>query len=156
MVISLSLAAAALVLCEPFHDSENDLYGYLSCDGEIAIEARFQFAYEFTDGGIAAVMDESGWYYISKSGEFVIRPKIYDNGPDYFSDGLSRYVEDGKYGYFDESGKIVIEATYEFAWPFKDGKAEVGEECQFIKDGEHTLVECDARYYIDKPKNGRD
>ena len=76
-------------------------------------------AYDFTDGGIAAVLDKSGWYYISRTGEFVIRPKIYDNGPDYFSDGLARYVEDDKYGFFDMSGEIIIEAQFEFAFPLK-------------------------------------
>ena len=151
MTVSLIAMASARVLCEPFEETDLDLYGYLNCDGEVAVPAKYRQAHSFNSGGIAAVLDESGWYYISRSGELVIRPKIYDNGPDYFSNGLARYVEGELYGYFDESGKIVIEAQYEFAWPFQDGRAQVGEDCQFDSDGEHTLVECGTRYYIDKP-----
>jgi len=152
MTVSLAISASVLVLCEPFFDEQIEQYGYLDCDGAVAVPAIYRFAYEFNEGGIAAVADESGWYYIDRSNQFVIKPMLYDNGPDYFSDGLSRFVKDGKYGYFDEFGKIVIEAQYDFAWPFKNGKAQVGEDCQFVPDGEHTAVKCSTRYSIDAPK----
>lgn len=152
----IPLLTAALSLCEPFFDQESELYGFLDCDGEIAIPAKYHIAYNFTDGGIAAVLDSNGWYYISRTGDIVIRPKIYDNGPDYFSDGLARYVEDGKYGFFDTSGNVVIEAQYEFAFPFEDGKAKTGEDCQFVSDGEHTTVECNKWSYVERPSSADD
>lgn len=143
--------AMALSLCEPFVDEDTELYGFLDCAGEIAIPAKYQIAYEFTEGGIAAVLDNSGWYYISRTGDFVIRPKIHDNGPDDFSEGLARYVEDGKIGFFDTSGQIVIAAQFEFATRFEDGKAKVGKGCQFGSYGEHTTVECASWSVVEKP-----
>ncbi len=148
--------ATALSLCAPFFDQETELYGFLDCEGEVAIPAKYQIAYEFTDGGIAAVLDSNGWYYISRTGDFVIRPKIYDNGPDYFSDGLARYIEDGKYGFFDTSGKVVIEAQFEFAFPFEDGKAKIGTDCQFVGDGEHTTVDCMKWSYMERLSSADD
>lgn len=145
--------ATALSLCEPFFDQETELYGFLDCDGEIAVPAKYHIAYEFTDGGIAAVLDSNGWYYISRTGDFVIRPKLYDNGPDYFSDGLARYVKDGKYGFFDSSGQVIIEAQFEFAFPFEDGKAKIGEDCQFVSVDEHTTVECEIWSFVEKPSS---
>ena len=152
----IPMLVTALSLCEPFFEEETQLYGFLDCDGKIAIPAKYLIAYDFTDGGIAAVLDDSGWYYICREGDFVIRPKVHDNGPDYFSDGLARYVEDGKYGFFDTSGEIVIEAQFEFALPFEDGQARVGEDCRFVNDGEHTAVECATWSYVARPATSAD
>lgn len=41
----------------------------------------------------------------------------YDNGDDYFSEGLQRIVDkDGKIGFRDSIGKIVIQPRYAFAF----------------------------------------
>ena len=152
MNVALSLVAATLWLCEPFFDTESELYGFLDCDGEIAVAAKYRSAWKFTDGGIAAVLDRNGWHYISRTGDFVIRPMMYDNGPDYFSEGLARYVESGKYGFFDIAGRVVIEAQYDFAFPFGEGRAKVGEDCRFVPNGEHTAVECERWTFVEKPR----
>jgi len=152
----IPMLATALSLCEPFFEKETELYGFLDCDGGVAIPAKYHIAYDFTDGGIAAVLDKNGWYYISRTGDFVIRPKIFDNGPDYFSNGLARYIEDDKYGFFDTSGRVVIEAQFEFAFPFEDGKAKIGEDCQFVSHGEHTVVECETWSSVERPSSEDD
>ena len=36
-------------------------------------------------------------------------------------------TEDKKWGFIDTEGKIVIEPTYDFAWPFRSGAAVVSE-----------------------------
>lgn len=78
----------------------------------------------------------------------------YDNGDDYFSEGLQRIVgRDGKIGFRDSLGKIVIPPRYAFAFPFKDGYAKVtdtGHLEAVDKHGEYHQWTSDSWYYIDK------
>ena len=64
-----------------------------------------------------------------------------DNGPDYFKDGLARSPVGGKIGYIDRKLNLVIPATYDGAYPFKDGVAVVCTACQIVSDGEHDWYE---------------
>ena len=144
-------AAATLNLCTPFHDEASDLHGYLQCDGSPGLPARYLFAEDFTPGGIAAVMDKTGWYYIDRQGKFIVRPMMYDNGPDYFVEGLSRFIQDGKTGFIDEAGQVVVPAVHDFAFPFKDGEAEVGQDCHTLREHEHSIVACKTWAMIKRP-----
>lgn len=78
----------------------------------------------------------------------------YDNGDDYFSDGLQRIAgKDGKIGFRDSIGKIVITPRYAFAFPFKEGYAKVtdtGHLEAVDKRGEYHQWISDSWYYIDK------
>jgi hypothetical protein len=44
---------------------------------------------------------------------------------------LARIRENGRYGFADKSGKLVIPARYEYAESFSDGFAVVGEDQHF-------------------------
>jgi hypothetical protein len=143
--------AAALTLCQPYYDAKLALHGYRSCDGRVAAAPQYTVAEPFGKGGIAAVVDAQGWAYINRRGEVVIRPFIFDNGPDGFSDGLARYTEGGKFGFFNTSGAVVIPARFEFAYPFVKGRAKVGEGCTSVSDGEHTRIDCRSWRFIQKP-----
>lgn len=143
MALISTALAATMALCTPFQDAATELYGYRDCNGEIAIEAKFLAADAFTEGGIAAVVDEKGWLYIDRQGKSVIRPMIYDNGPDYFSEGLARFIAGGKYGFFDETGRIVLPAQYDFAFPFENGAARVGQDCRLEMVDDHQEVDCE-------------
>ncbi len=128
----------------------NGKYGFTDTNGKEIIPAQFIMAQDFSTFGIAAVIDDSGWVYINKKGEKLIRPFIVDNGPDYFSKGLARYIKDGKIGFFDEYGNIVIKAQFDYAKPFLNGKAEVCNGCYFKTEGEHTRVIDGNWKYINK------
>ena len=77
----------------------------------------------------------------------------YDNGDDYFSEGLQRIVDKyGKFGFRDSFGATVIAPQYAFAFPFKDGYAKVtdiGHLEAVDKRGEYHQWESDSWYYID-------
>ncbi|MEJ2543276.1 MAG: WG repeat-containing protein [Calditrichaceae bacterium] len=122
-------------------------------NNHIIIDAQYPAAMDFTEHGIAAVADSSGWAYIDKQGNIIIRPYVYDNGPDYFSEGLARFVKNGKFGFFNEFGRIVIEAQWDFAYPFQDGKAAVCKGCKITTDNEHSSVTGGEWGYIDKKGN---
>lgn len=101
--------------------------------------------------GQSLIQDEQGWVYVNERGEAVLRPFIYDNGPDYFEEGLARFVAKGKMGFHDQSLKIWIPARYDFAFPFVDGKAKVGMDCKLIPHGEHHSVHCQHWENISNP-----
>ncbi|WP_211204030.1 WG repeat-containing protein [Chloroherpeton thalassium] len=116
------------------------LWGFISNTDSIQIPPTYLFAQDFLPTGIAAVLDSSGWFYIDTLGNRLLAPYIFDNGPDYFSENLARFVVDGKVGFFNQQGKIVISAQFDFATPFLNGVAKVSQGCEFIKTGEHTEV----------------
>jgi len=59
----------------------------------------------------------------SRSGKLLYYAQLYDNGGDYFEEGLRRYVDDNKIGFVNRSGEICIPATWDFATPFNYGYA---------------------------------
>jgi predicted alpha/beta superfamily hydrolase len=79
---------------------------------------------------------------------------IYDNGPDYASEGLIRVVKNGKIGYADaKTYAIVIAPQFDCAFPFENGKAKVSTKCKTVKEDEHSIWISDGWQYVDK--NGK-
>jgi hypothetical protein len=132
----------------PFEQGE--LWGYKNAAGKIVIPPKYLSAGEFSASGIAAVADQRGWAMIDSSGAVLIRPYVFDNGPDYFSQGLARFVTAGRFGFFDERGKIVIPARFDFVEPFHDGMAAFCEGCVQARQGEHLTVKGGKWGYIDR------
>ena len=144
----LNLSHSQVLLDEPFMD--NGYWGFKFLDGTVAIEPRFLLARPFNSRGIAAVVDDSGWIYIDRDGKKLIRPFIFDNGPDYFSEGLARFLENNKIGFFDEAGRIMIEARFQFVLPFSEGMAAFCEGGIEDYIGEHAVFQNGKWGYIDK------
>ena len=72
---------------------------------------------------------------------------MFDNGPDYLEDGLFRIIQNGKIGYADKNGVIVIEPKFECADQFENGIARVALDCTLVKDEsdpEHSRMESDS------------
>jgi hypothetical protein len=140
-----SLAAQAQLV--PFE--KGDLWGYKDRHGKVAIEPRYPMAGRFSRG-IAPVVIGDTWAYIDSTGKVIVRPFVYDNGPDYFHEGLARYVEDRKIGFFDRHGRIVIKAQFDFAEPFSHGRAKVCQGCRKVAAGEHFTMEGGKWGFIDR------
>lgn len=102
---------------------ENNLWGYKNSKGDVMIEPIYLYANEFNEYNIALVADLKGWKYIDKSGTEIIRPYQYKGSPDMFSQGLARYKDKGKFGFFNQRGKKVIYAIYDYVRPFSDSLA---------------------------------
>lgn len=93
----------------------------------------------YDDDGLAFVRGNSGFFYVNRNR--TARATVsFDNGPDYFSDGLARTVRNGKTGYFDKTLKIVIEPQFDFGFPFDHGVAIVCNGCVGKRDGEHEIM----------------
>jgi hypothetical protein len=82
-----------------------------------------------------------GVFWVRSDGR-AIPTQNYDNGADYFCDGLARYLIDGKYGYVNARLEVVVPASYDFAYPFQGGHGAVCQSCTFTAAGEHTSVAC--------------
>lgn len=80
---------------------------------------------------IAPVCLDGKSVYINRSGEVVLKTPFNFSSAQYFSDGLAIFKQDEKYGFIDETGKIVIEPTLDavesffesFAITYKNNKA---------------------------------
>jgi len=95
------------------------------------------------------------WIAIDRNQNTLYDIVSFDNGPDYFKEGLGRGIRKRKMGFANEYGQIVIPCKYDFAWWFEDGKAKVTFKARDIgvKYDEHSIVESDEWFYIDK--NGK-
>ncbi|UCG79066.1 MAG: WG repeat-containing protein [Nitrospirota bacterium] len=151
--VIILILAASIQSASPVPFENNGLWGYKDANGQVVIEARYKIAGEYSSEGIAAVVDDEGWAYIDCAGSVVIRPHVYDNGPDYFSEGLARYKDNNKFGFFDRQGWIVIKAAYDFAVPFREGRAAVCNGCRPVQSGEHSFMEGGSWGYIDNKGN---
>ncbi len=135
-----------------FLDDDNSTT-YIDTNGKVLKKKFDWFSEHFTPDGLCIVRDykTEKCGFINKKGEYVIKPKF--DEVDEFSEGLARVKVDGKYGYIDYNGKMVVEPSFVLAKRyFYNGLAGVyidTVEWQQWKDGKHL---CYARKvgFIDK------
>jgi len=110
-----------------------------SATGDFFIAPELVKDLAFDSHGLAAVRSpKEGWMYVSRSGKVVIKGvPVMDNGADSFHDGLVRIVRNGKYGFANRAGHIVIPAIYDGAMNFENGSATVCKGCQMSREGEY-------------------
>ena len=125
---------------QSFADGER--YGFKDAKGTVVLPARYELVQEFTPGGMACVVDAGAWVCIDGRGAELLRPFIVDNGPDGFAEGVARFVDGGKLGFFDETGARVIAPRLDFARPFAGGRAAFCAGCtrECEAGGEHCSV----------------
>lgn len=116
-------------------------YGYLDLLGKVAIPSQYQAANDFTKGKALVKIKDSEYALIGLNGERSATfnyPFVGMRG-----DGLLAFQEEinGKYGYIDEEGNVVISPRYDGVEPFQDGRAVVrkGKYGLIGKDGNYTL-----------------
>ena len=114
-----------------------------------------QYVYFGTDSLVyyANVMSTPGWRSVGINCDQKVLFDLvtFDNGPDPFSEGLTRVKRNGKMGYANKYGQIVIPCIYDYAKWFDGGVAEVTFDATEYLDGdEHTIVESKEWFTIDK------
>lgn len=104
-----------------------------------------------TDSLAMTQTSDGKWVIMDSKKTMLYEVFIYDNGPDYPSEGLIRVVKNGKIGYANaQTYAIVIEPQFDCAYPFENGKAKVSNQCQTVKEGEYSVWKSDAWQYVDK------
>ncbi|MBL0955105.1 MAG: WG repeat-containing protein [Leptospira sp.] len=129
---------------------ESGLYGFKDKKGKVVIKPQYEQTMEFTKSGVAFVVSKNKWVCINTKNQLLLESFLYDNGPDYIVESRARYVEEGKMGFHNERCQKVIEAKYDFAYPFENGYAIVCNGCQLIPEGEHKRIEGGLFGLIDK------
>jgi WG repeat protein len=103
-------------------------------NGNISISPEVLHDLQFDKHGLAVVREEDSrylWLYVNRKGRVVISGvPTFDNWADEFSDGVVRTVVDGKYGFANRRGRIVIKPAYDWASRFDHSHAEVCNHCR--------------------------
>jgi hypothetical protein len=98
-----------------------DKDGYIDQTGRFAIPPQFDSGGEFFEGR-ALVQQGTRSGYIDKTGRFLEDQSLTRRE---FSEDLAPFRTEGKVGYIDRSGKVVIEARFDAAQGFTEGRAAV-------------------------------
>jgi hypothetical protein len=107
------------------------------------VSSRYLRELVFDQFGLAPVYShEEGWMYVNRRGRVVLSGVArMDNWADTFHDGLVRVVRNGKYGFANRKGTIVVPAAYDGALNFENGAAEVCNNCRCDeRDSEHCAL----------------
>lgn len=113
---------------------------------------------------IFAIKNKKGWIAIDNHEKQlfeVYNTSIGEPSPDYLIDGKIRIVdEDGKIGFANNKGKVIIKPQFEEASSFYKGKAIIGKTCEKVpwniqekfnhSDCQHYSIECKEYGYIDE------
>lgn len=108
-------------------------YAFIDRQGNVVIDfLKYNRVGDFWNG-FAAVEYGGLWGTINTKGEEVIKP-AYDYLSSYFQDGLIKVIIDGKVGFIDTLGKIIIPIEFESAEYPNDGLIAVK------KNGKHGYL----------------
>ena len=127
--------------------------GYLNANGDTVIPiGKYFYCYTDTITTFGKVIDyKTGKFLeIDNNGNELFEIFPFDNGPDYLQNGLFRIIQNGKIGYADSIGRVVLKPTYNCAYPFEKGKAKVSGNCSSVPGDNHSVWISKSWYYIDK------
>lgn len=115
------------------------LTGYMDKNLEIVISPRFKSAGNFYFGRARAEDVDGKEYYLDKTGKKLF--PNWDGGE--FQDSRAFFKKDGKYGFIDLNGKIIIAAKFDDATHFGEGLAgvRVGEKWGFVNAKGEKVIE---------------
>lgn len=117
--------------------------GYVNEQGKIVVPIG-KYIYCFTEKfeHIAIVLPKNSKHYVAidRQERVLFNVLSIDNGPDIPKEGLFRIIENGKIGYANMKGEIVIKPKFDLALPFESYGAEVNIEGKKITVGEYETV----------------
>jgi hypothetical protein len=130
---------------------ENDRLGFVNASGDWVISPdhnyEYAYTYDYDDkyfymGTAVIKRGKSGRGVIDRKGREIV-PRMAQ--VSYFSDGLIAVQpeEDGKWGYFNEDGKVAIGQRFDNAGDFMDGAA-------VVKEGAlYGLIDKSGKYIVE-------
>ena len=100
----------------------NDKWGFVDMAGHLVIQPKFSNAYYFREGVGIAQLEDAGDVLIDKAGKILTTEFGF---VDLVSEGRVPATRDGKSGYLDLQGKVVIPIVYDAGRSFSEGLAAV-------------------------------
>jgi hypothetical protein len=159
--LDTTLSDSLIVVTDEKYLQYGSRVAYIDSNGDTIIPFG-RFAYFGTDTFIhfATVMEhlnDSTWgrqIAIDRNQNILFDIVMFDNGPESFHDGLLRVLRNGKMGYANRFGQIVIPCIYDYAKWFENGKAEVTFKAEeYVNMEEHKRVESNEWFKIDRKGN---
>lgn len=122
------------------------LYGYIDINGNTVIQPIYESAGNFNEGRAVVKQGDGKYALIDRKGS-VLRTFNYAFVGDY-AEGLMTFkqTDQGKFGYIDETGKIVIPAQFSMAMAFNDGRAVVNTAEDY--SNKYGLIDRKGRFVI--------
>lgn len=122
------------------------IYGYIDKFGKVVIAAKYEVANNFKDGKAVVKLVNGDYEIIDSSGNTIQRFKYPFVGD--ISEGFLLFKEklDGKFGYINENGDIVIKPKFASAEGFKDGTAVVNVSTDF--NNKYGLIDKKGSFII--------
>jgi hypothetical protein len=129
---------------------KDDRWFYIDTKGQRAFAGEFDCAWPFREG-LACVRCGKEWAFVDKKGNLTGTPRGTRIISDGFSEGKAMFELDGRAGFLDTTGHVVIEPVFNLASGFTEGLCVVemdGEEWSFI-DHEGRRVFATGYQYVD-------
>ena len=140
-------------------------YGAIDLDGNVVISLRYSYLAEFHEGlALAQKREGEKFGYINLKGEWILEPiqdidysyplqssfQLQDlpKSRNFYSDRALFRSSNGKYGYIDKTGKIIIEPTFDLAFPFE------GELAKFENSSRVGYIDLDGDVVWSANKSG--
>ena len=127
-------------------------FGFINKNNEYIINPTFEYGKltvlpSYSDG-LVRIYVKPIWTIYDTKGE-----KVFEKGDDFsiqsYKDGYAVFIKNGKYGFLDKEGNIVIDNTYQMAFDFKDGLAKVYTYYDESNDtGEFQFINSDGKVIL--------
>ncbi|MDR1756701.1 MAG: WG repeat-containing protein [Culturomica sp.] len=148
-VFTISLQAQssdALIRFSLSLDMEPYVMGYKDASGQIVIPTD-KYRYCFTEvfdkiaiiGHRAPGSIENKYYAIDRAENILFEVAAGDNSPDEVQNGLFRIIVDGKMGFANMNGDIVIQPAFSTVLPFSEGLAAFCIGGMKVQEKEHSI-----------------
>jgi hypothetical protein len=89
----------------------------------------------------------------TESNNIVGEMYVFDNGGDYFNNGVARFRKNDKVGLINKFGEVVLKPIYDEVWAINNGYARVGNNCKKTVEDEHATTTCKKYGLIDSLGN---
>jgi hypothetical protein len=108
---------------------------------------------------VALTAKPGSWWAIDRQENILFEVYQFDNGPDDLKEGFIRIIDrDGKIGFANSKGEVVIRPQFEQASTFHNGYSIIGKNCKRIywdkhrkkDDCNHYSVDCTQAGYINE------
>jgi hypothetical protein len=120
----------------------NNKFGYINEHGNFVIPPRYNYCYSFNEYGLAPIYDNltDQLYFIDTKGDTILssteqyqlisNPYLRGSVPT-FMDGMLKVKSNGKYGFINLEGELIIPAKYDSVTDFNQGLAAVRIDTSF-------------------------
>lgn len=139
-----------IILVKPMDSRE---WGFVNLKGEYVIQPKYRKVGEFSEDGYAPVYEDRKYHFINTKGEKLTTEisdyklkNFFGFGMRGYENGMAPIDVDGKWGYMNEQGKLVIKPQYDDVNEFKKGYATAEKEGKwYVIDKQGTAIPVKAQ-----------